>query len=108
MEKKSRLGRGLDALLSGTGEGDSQAAVSQAEVRLDQIHQNPWQPRKTFDEDELASLSESIKTYGILQPLVVRPTDDGYQLIAGERRLRAAKVAGLEAVPVRVVNFNDQ
>jgi ParB family chromosome partitioning protein len=108
MEKKSRLGRGLDALLSGTDQTTAQPAVGQAEVRLDRIHHNPWQPRKDFDEEELSSLSESIKNHGILQPLVVRPMDDGFQLIAGERRLRAAKAAGLEAVPVRVVDFNDQ
>jgi ParB family chromosome partitioning protein len=107
MEKKSRLGRGLDALLSAS-ESDNPPAGNQAEVRLDQIHHNPWQPRKVFDEEELASLSESIKNHGVLQPLVVRPKDDGYQLIAGERRLRAARAAGLDAVPVRVVNFNDQ
>jgi ParB family chromosome partitioning protein len=107
MEKKNRLGRGLDALLGGSADPASLTAT-QAEVRLDQIHHNPWQPRKNFDEDELASLSESIKSHGILQPLVVRQTNDGYQLVAGERRLRAAKAAGLEAVPVRVVDFNDQ
>jgi ParB family chromosome partitioning protein len=108
MEKKSRLGRGLDALLSGTADHDGHPPTTQTEVRLDQIHHNPWQPRKTFDEAELASLSESIKNHGLLQPLVVRRLDDGYQLIAGERRLRAARTAGLEAVPVRVVDFNDQ
>jgi ParB family chromosome partitioning protein len=108
MEKKSRLGRGLDALLSAADSDTSPQAAGQAEVRLDQIHNNPWQPRKVFDEDELASLSESIRNHGILQPLVVRAKDDGYQLIAGERRLRAARAAGLDAVPVRVVNFNDQ
>jgi ParB family chromosome partitioning protein len=108
MEKKTRLGRGLDALLGGPAEGEAQVVAGQAEVRLDQIHNNPWQPRKVFDEEELASLSESIRTHGVLQPLVVRPKDGGFQLIAGERRLRAAKAAGLEAVPVRVVDFNDQ
>jgi ParB family chromosome partitioning protein len=108
MEKKSRLGRGLDALLSNPPDPEAAPAPAQADVRLDQIHNNPWQPRKNFDEEELASLSESIKSHGILQPLVVRQTSDGYQLIAGERRLRAARVAGLEAVPVRVVDFNDQ
>lgn len=107
MEKKARLGRGLDALLS-AGESDTPSTAGQVEVRLDRIHNNPWQPRKVFDEDELASLSESIKNHGILQPLVVRPKDDGFQLIAGERRLRAARAAGLDAVPVRVVDFNDQ
>jgi ParB family chromosome partitioning protein len=107
MEKKNRLGRGLDALLSGPADPAALVAT-QAEVRLDQIHHNPWQPRKNFDEDELASLSESIKSHGILQPLVVRQTNEGYQLIAGERRLRAARAVGLQAVPVRVVDFNDQ
>jgi ParB family chromosome partitioning protein len=108
MEKKNRLGRGLDALLGGAAVPESAPTAGQADVRVDQIHQNPWQPRKAFDEEELASLSESIKTHGVLQPLVVRQTSDGYQLVAGERRLRAAKAAGLDAVPVRVVDFNDQ
>lgn len=109
MEKKTRLGRGLGALLGDSvADPETLPAVAQAEVRLDQIHHNPWQPRKTFDEEELASLSESIKSHGVLQPLVVRQTSEGYQLVAGERRLRAAKAAGLEAVPVRVVDFNDQ
>jgi ParB family chromosome partitioning protein len=108
MDKKSRLGRGLDTLLGGTPNAEAGPVAAQAEVRVDQIHNNPWQPRTNFDEEELTSLSESIKNHGVLQPLVVRQTADGYQLIAGERRLRAAKEAGLEAVPVRVVDFNDQ
>ena len=108
MDKKARLGRGLDALIGGTPGADQPAVLTQAEVRVDQIHQNPYQPRKAFDEEELQTLSDSIRHHGILQPLVVRPVDDGYQLIAGERRLRAARSAGLSAVPVRVVDFNDQ
>jgi ParB family chromosome partitioning protein len=107
MDRKNRLGRGLDALLGGVATQEN-GSVTQAEIRVDQIQHNPWQPRKAFDEEELASLSESIKNHGILQPLIVRQTRDGYQLIAGERRLRAAKGAGLDAVPVRVVDFNDQ
>src|SRR4051794_23919061 len=104
MEKK-RLGRGLDALIG----GDSTAAgQGSPEVAIDKIEQNPHQPRKAFDKDELASLSASVKTHGILQPLVVRVLGDHYQLIAGERRLRAAQQAGLASVPVRVVDFNDQ
>src|SRR6185369_2250027 len=67
-----------------------------------------FQPRKTFDPDELASLSTSIKNHGILQPVVVRKIGEQYQLVAGERRLRAAQDAGLTTVPVRVVDFNDQ
>jgi ParB family chromosome partitioning protein len=108
MEKKARLGRGLDALLGKAGEGEAAGTGEQAEVPLDQIENNPYQPRKAFDEDELASLSASIRSHGVLQPLVVRQVGDRYQLIAGERRLRAAKVAGKTSVPVRVVNFNDQ
>src|SRR5207247_64029 len=66
------------------------------------------QPRKHFDQDEIAALTASVKSHGILQPLVVRHVGDHYQLVAGERRLRAAKEAGLKAVPIRVVDFNDQ
>ena len=105
MEKKSRLGRGLDALLGSTEETSPNAS---AEVSVEAIENNPYQPRKTFDDDELTSLSNSIRTHGVLQPLVVRQLGDKFQLIAGERRLRAARAAGLSAVPVRVVDFNDQ
>jgi ParB family transcriptional regulator, chromosome partitioning protein len=107
MEKKSRLGRGLDALL---GSDDAQALLpnTQSHVSVEVIEQSPFQPRKGFDEDELSALSASIKTHGILQPLVVRQVGDRFQLVAGERRLRAARAAGLASVPVTVVNFNDQ
>ncbi len=98
---KPRLGRGLDALLGETtGSGNR--------LNLDKIGHNPWQPRKRFDDDELSQLSDSIKTHGVLQPLVVRKTGEGFQLIAGERRLRAAQAAGLKDVPVHIVEFNDQ
>src|SRR5712692_2489134 len=106
MEKR-RLGRGLDALLGSSGDGEAPKAEL-TQVAIEQIEQNPFQPRKAFDEEELTSLRESIRTHGLLQPLVVRPVADHYQLIAGERRLRAAAAAGLTAVPVHVVDFNDQ
>jgi ParB family chromosome partitioning protein len=108
MEKR-RLGRGLDALL-GNADNNAEAApaASQTEVAVDQIQHNPFQPRKAFDEDELSRLSASVKTHGILQPLVVRRVGEQFQLVAGERRLRAAQEAGLSKVPVRVVDFNDQ
>jgi ParB family chromosome partitioning protein len=99
----SRLGRGLDSLIGG-----SAPMVAQARVTVSQIKQNPFQPRKQFDDEELTQLSSSIKTHGILQPLVVRKVGDDFQLIAGERRLRAAQAAGLADVPVHVVEFNDQ
>jgi ParB family chromosome partitioning protein len=103
MDTKPRLGRGLTSLL-----GDNPPDGARASLRVEQIHGNPYQPRKIFDEDEIGHLSESIKTHGVLQPLVVRAVGDRYQLIAGERRLRAAQIAGLREVPVTVVNFDDQ
>jgi len=103
MEKR-RLGRGLDALIG----GGTTAVADMDQVPLDRIEHNPYQPRKSFDADELASLSASVKEVGILQPLVARQVGDRFQLIAGERRLRAAQQAGLSKVPVRVVDFNDQ
>jgi ParB family chromosome partitioning protein len=108
MEKR-RLGRGLDALLGVTDNGAEPEPVStQTQLPLDQIQHNPHQPRKTFDPEELAALSASVRSHGILQPLVVCVRDGKYQLVAGERRLRAAQEAGLVTVPVRVVDFNDQ
>src|SRR4051794_25395264 len=104
MDTKPRLGRGLDALLGPTDPPEK----TTAEVAVEVIEHNPYQPRKTFDDDELASLTNSIRTHGILQPLVVRQVGDRFQLIAGERRLRAAKEVGLAKVPVTVVDFNDQ
>lgn len=106
MEKR-RLGRGLDALLGSGSDGES-PRTEQTHVAIEQIEQNPFQPRKAFDEEELTSLRESIRTHGLLQPLVVRPIGDHFQLIAGERRLRAAAAAGLTDVPVHIVDFNDQ
>lgn len=109
MEKR-RMGRGLEALMGGPVNGGDEpaAAVDQQSVTVDSIQLNPYQPRKTFDQDDLSSLSASIRAHGILQPLVVRQVGEHYQLIAGERRLRAAQAAGLTEVPIRVVDFNDQ
>lgn len=105
--KAPRLARGLDALL-----GDLTAPhVADAPVcrlAVGKIAYNPYQPRKQIDDEELAALTESVKAHGIIQPIAVRKVADGYQLIAGERRLRAAKAAGLEEVPVHLVDFDDQ
>jgi ParB family transcriptional regulator, chromosome partitioning protein len=98
---KPRLGRGLNALIG-------EVAGPVGRLAVGRIHFNPHQPRKRFDEDELKALTQSIRTHGVLQPLVVRAAKDGYQLIAGERRLRAAQAAGLAEVPVHVVNLDDQ
>jgi ParB family transcriptional regulator, chromosome partitioning protein len=109
---KTRLGRGLDQLIPMLENGADAPAVAtqiqQTQVPLDLIQHNPYQPRKTFDPDELASLCMSVKNHGILQPVVVRKIGEQYQLVAGERRLRAALDAGLATVPVRIVDFNDQ
>jgi ParB family chromosome partitioning protein len=101
---KPRLGRGLDALL-----GPANATTAAAnKLAVNQIQHNPYQPRKRFDDSELQQLADSIKVHGVLQPLVVRATGENFQLIAGERRLRAAQAAGLNEVPVHIVQFNDQ
>lgn len=102
---KPRLGRGLEALL---GEGGRDNGGTPLTVPLERIQRNPYQPRKHFDEEELKSLTESVRSHGILQPLLVRRYGEGYQLIAGERRLRAAEAAGLREVPVHVVRLDDQ
>jgi ParB family chromosome partitioning protein len=108
-KEKRRLGRGLDALLGNTDNVAYPVPPGKStEIAVDQIEPNPLQPRKAIDEDELSRLSASVRVHGILQPLVVRPVGDRYQLVAGERRLRAAQAAGLSSVPVHVVDFNDQ
>lgn len=108
---KPRLGRGLNALLGEMSNGSAAETTKDAAVTklaTATIQANPYQPRKQFDDDELKALTASVKSHGILQPLVVRAVGDGYQLIAGERRLRAAQAAGLAEVPVHVVSFDDQ
>jgi ParB family chromosome partitioning protein len=107
-EKKSRLGKGLEALLGSEGVPGGATVTARSEVPVTAIETNPYQPRKTFDDDDLTSLSESIRHHGVLQPLVVRQVGDRFQLVAGERRLRAAQAVGLPNVPVTVVDFNDQ
>ena len=99
------LGRGLEALLPGAGK----AAHAQPPVvlPLEAVRPNPSQPRKTVDPAQLESLAESIRVHGIIQPLVVRPAGDGYEIVAGERRWRAARMAGLGEVPVRVLALDE-
>ncbi len=105
MTKQRRgLGRGLDALLTGTesSTGEERAAPTGTTrtVPVASIQANPYQPRKDFDEDQLAELAASIRVHGLIQPLIVKPEGDGWTLIAGERRLRASQLAGLDEVPV--------
>ena len=108
MARKSGLGRGLTSLIpAGAGEDPDAVAAGLSEVPIESIRPNPYQPRRAFDEESLEGLSDSIKELGVLQPVLVRELDDGYELIAGERRLRAAKRAGLRTVPVVVRTADD-
>lgn len=107
--KKKALGRGLGSLIQ---EAQTEAAASNNDaanmVSLSEIHPNPNQPRTHFNETELEELSESIRAHGVLQPLLVRKDGDGYEIIAGERRYQASKIAGLEEVPVVIKDVDDQ
>ena len=109
MARKGGLGRGLTSLIpAGAGEdADAATPAGLTEVPVESIRPNPMQPRRSFDEESLEGLSDSIKELGVLQPVLVRELDDGYELIAGERRLRAAKRAGLRSVPVVVRSADD-
>ncbi|MFC7440157.1 ParB/RepB/Spo0J family partition protein [Laceyella putida] len=100
-----RLGRGLDALFSQV-DVKEEDVVNEAEIQ--DLRPNPYQPRKNFDEDALKELMESVKQHGIVQPLVVRKSIRGYEIVAGERRFRAAKLAGLTTVPIVVRDFTDE
>lgn len=114
----SRLGRGFAALISDMREIDSPEIATYDEkgklnegvneIAIDLIRANPNQPRKTFHEESLAELAESIKTHGILQPLVVTKIGEYYRIVAGERRFRAAKKAELSAVPVIIKDLTEQ
>ncbi len=107
-----RLGRGLNALLGGGApayeETSSPAQGDMRHVAVNQITRNPFQPRKDFDAESLGELASSIREHGILQPLLVREVDGGFQLIAGERRWQAAQKAGILTVPCRVVDVVDK
>ncbi len=106
--KKTGLGRGFDAIMLDNSVEELSASAGAVKVKLTDIEPNRDQPRKQFDEDALAELSESILKHGILQPLLVRPMLDGsYQLVAGERRWRASRMAGLTEVPVIIRELTD-
>lgn len=107
MQKRNALGRGLDSLISmGDMPADTGSAIN--EIELSRIDANPEQPRSTFDEETLQELADSIRELGIIQPLSLRMKDDGrYQIIAGERRWRAAQMAGLTTVPAYVRTVSD-
>ena len=102
MANKKGLGRGLDALLESFEPGKGPASLQ--EVSVYDIDTNPDQPRKTFDEEKLSELAASIRTHGIVQPLILYRQGNRYTIVAGERRYRAARLAGLKAVPAVITD----
>lgn len=116
------LGKGLDALIPPSASGDTKAKAVKEEakveapstqgsetiVKITKVEPNREQPRKNFDEDALLELSDSIKQFGVIQPILVQDRKDHYEIIAGERRWRAAKLAGLKEVPVIIKNYTER
>jgi ParB family chromosome partitioning protein len=115
---KGGLGKGLDALIpTGSKGGDKNAAPSVLDakdgeaivtVKWGKVAPNRDQPRKTFNEDELQELIDSIKEYGMLAPILVENKGDYYEILAGERRWKAAKIAGLKEIPVTIREYNEK
>ena len=121
--KKNGLGKGLDSLIPSAGAKKSNPAKSEVKkevvvekvvkkeevmLKITEVEPSREQPRKNFNEDALLELADSIKQFGIIQPLIVQKQDDYYEIIAGERRWRAAKLAGLKEVPVIIKNYTEQ
>ena len=115
--KRKALGKGLEQLFSNevidfdNFEQEIVASASRndiVEIHLEEIRSNPYQPRKSFNEESIKELADSIKEYGIVQPIIVKKAVKGYELIAGERRTKAARVAGLETIPAIIKEFDDQ
>ena len=108
--KKKALGRGLSALMEDASREEvKEIAATMNEVSVDDVEVNPFQPRKEFDDDSLNELAESISKNGIIQPITVRALESGsFQLVTGERRLRASKIAGLESIPAYIRTVDDQ
>ncbi len=107
-KKKTGLGRGIDAIFTDNAVEELSASSGAVKLKLIDIEPNRDQPRKQFDEEALNDLASSISQHGVLQPLLVRPLSDGsYQLVAGERRWRASRIAGLTEVPVIIKDLTD-
>ena len=108
MARPGGLGRGLGALIPpGTSDHPVQAVSGYREIPIAAIRPNPYQPRDVFDEESLGALADSIREVGLLQPVLVRPAGDGFELIAGERRWRAARRVGLQSIPALVRETQD-
>lgn len=117
--KKKALGKGLEQLFTNNvldfeAVDSPEAAIEKLtedsgiiQIQIKDIRSNPYQPRKSFNEESLKELSESIRTYGIVQPVVVKKSIKGYELVAGERRCKASEIAGLETIPAIVKDFTD-
>ncbi|WP_338955277.1 ParB/RepB/Spo0J family partition protein [Spiroplasma endosymbiont of Polydrusus cervinus] len=101
------FGEGINEVIKGI-ESNEELKATANEITLSEIFPSPHQPRKNFNKEELAELAQSIKEYGLIQPIIVKKTNNGYYLVAGERRSRAAKIAGLTTIQAIVVDFNDQ
>lgn len=115
-QKKRALGRGLEQLFDSevldfnSFESNILETAKEDDIQhinLADIRSNPYQPRKTFNQEALAELAESIKTYGVFQPIIVKKSIKGYDLVAGERRVKASRLAGLETIPAIVKDFSD-
>lgn len=116
-QKKKALGKGLEELFSSevldfdTFESNIMETATQSDIKeipVSEIRPNPYQPRKTFNQEALEELAESIKNYGVFQPIIVKKSIKGYDLIAGERRLRASRLAGANTIPAIVKDFTDE
>lgn len=116
-QKKKALGRGLEQLFDSevldfnsfeSNILDSASADDIQQINLSEIRSNPYQPRKTFNQEALQELAESIKAYGVFQPIIVKKSIKGYDLVAGERRVKASRLAGLETIPAIVKDYSDE
>ena len=116
-QKKKALGRGLEQLFDSevldfnsfeSNILESATVDDIQNINLSEIRSNPYQPRKTFNQEALQELAESIKTYGVFQPVIVKKSIKGYDLVAGERRVKASRMAGLETIPAIVKEFSDE
>ncbi|MEM7179411.1 MAG: ParB/RepB/Spo0J family partition protein [Spirochaetota bacterium] len=112
MSRAKALGRGLGNLIPGNKNSetsnDAESSSNFKQIKIDSILLNPTQPRKTFSENSIQELASTIKVHGLIQPLVVLKKDSNYELVSGERRLRACKIAGLKKVPVVIKNYSEE
>ena len=117
-DKRKALGRGLEQLFNDEGlnfDTIENSIIEEAktndqivEIDLNELRANPYQPRKNFDEEALNELASSIKEHGVFQPIIVKKSIKGYEIIAGERRFRASKLAGMQTIPAIVKDFSDE